>query len=83
MIIILRTFKIYSRVQKNHHHCEQDNKKQYRSLLLDVQVYVGRYRDLGVRRKHHELLIAAIVPGKRHRARITHVGPHHHAAPLA
>jgi hypothetical protein len=31
----------------------------------------------------HELLIAAIVPGKRHHTRVTHIGPHHHAAPLA
>jgi hypothetical protein len=62
MIIVLRTFKIYSRVQKNHHHCEQENKKQYRSWLLDVHVvYLGRYRNLGVQGKHRELLITMLL----------------------
>jgi hypothetical protein len=83
MIIVLRTFKIYSRVQKNHHHFVQENKRKYRSLLLDVQVYLRTYRNLGVGRKHRELLITALVLGKRHHAQITHVGPHHHASPLA
>jgi hypothetical protein len=83
MIIVITTLKIYSRVQKNHHHYEQENKKQYRLLVLNVQEYLRRYRNLGVRRKHRELLIAAIVPGKRHHAQITHVGPYHHAAPQA
>jgi hypothetical protein len=82
MIIVITTFKIYSQLQKNHHHCKQENKRLYRSLLLDVQVYLSTYRNLGVRRKHCELLIAGLVPGKRHHARITHVCPYHHAAPL-
>jgi hypothetical protein len=70
-------------VQKNHHHCKQENKKQYRLLLLDVLVYLRTYRNLGVWGKHRELLIAALVLGKIHHARITHVDPHHHAAPMA
>jgi hypothetical protein len=32
MIIVITTFMIYSRVQKNHHHFVQENKKQYRFI---------------------------------------------------
>jgi hypothetical protein len=53
------------------------------SLLLDVQVYLCTCRNLGVRRKHRELLIPVLLPGKRHHAQITDVGPHHHAAQVA
>jgi hypothetical protein len=35
-----KKFKIYSRVQKNLHHCEQQKKNQYMSLLMSWFTFV-------------------------------------------
>jgi hypothetical protein len=42
MIIVLRTFKIYSRVQKNHHHCEHGFLMSRWFTLVDIETLVRR-----------------------------------------